>query len=100
MFEEFQPSKRRKKKVDTEALHSPLNRIPGMRIEVVRDLIDIGMGQIEELRGRSPETLFEEVQNLRENTARERLFSIRMAVYYAETEDPDPSLLQPHRWAD
>lgn len=100
MFEEFQPPNRRKKKVDHEALHSPLNRIPGMRIEVVRDLLDIGMNHIEELRGRSPEALFEEIQNLRENTARERLFSIRMAVYYAETDEPDPALLQSHRWAD
>ncbi len=100
MFEEFQPPGRKKKKVDYEALHSPLNRIPGMRLEVVRDLIDIGIAHIEELRGRSPEALYEEIQNLRENTARERLFSLRMAVYYAETEDPDPALLQPHRWAD
>lgn len=94
------PLGRKKKKVDLVALQSPLKRIPGMDIASVRDLIDIGVQDVDELRGRAPEALFEEVLNLREQTPAERLHYIRMAVYYAETEDPDPRLLQAWKWAD
>lgn len=96
--DDLPPAARRKKKVDYEALHSPLNRIPGMDLASVRDLLDLGYSQIDELRGRSPEALFEDVQNLRENTPADRLAVFRMAVYYAETPEPDPRLLQPWRW--
>lgn len=89
----------KKKKVDMEALQSPLKRIPGMDLPSVRDLLDIGVREIDELRGRSPEVLFEEVQQLREDTPPDRLYSFRMAVYFAETDEPDPHLLQPWKWA-
>lgn len=94
------PGKRKKKKVDMEALQSPLKRIPGMDIASVRDLLDIGIHDPEELRGRSPEALFEDILNLREQTPRDRLACLRMAVYYAETDDPDPRLMEPWKWAD
>jgi hypothetical protein len=88
-----------KKKVDREALLSPLNRIPGIPLPVVRDLLDIGLQEIDELRGRSPEALFDEVLSLREQTPGDHLHAFRMAVYYAENPDPDPALLQPWKWA-
>jgi hypothetical protein len=100
MEDDFTPAPRRRKKVDMQALQSPLKRIPGMDIASVRDLLDIGVEQIEDLRGRSPEALFEDILNLREQTPHERLHSLRMAVYYAETDEPDPRLLQPWKWAD
>ena len=98
IFPEY--SNRKKKKVDLEALQSPLKRIPGMDLPSVRDLLDIGIREIDELRGRSPESLFEEIQNVREQTPPERLHFLRMAVYYAETPEPDPHLLQSWRWAN
>ncbi|HSH09616.1 MAG TPA: helix-hairpin-helix domain-containing protein [Oceanipulchritudo sp.] len=91
---------RKKKKVDMEALQSPLKRIPGMDLPSVRDLMDIGIQDIDELRGRAPEALFEEILNLREQTPRDRLHFIRMAVYYAETNEPDPALMQAWKWTD
>lgn len=97
IVESRDPQKRRK--VDMEALQSPLKRIPGMDIGSVRDLLDIGLSEIDELRGRSPEVLFEEVLLMRAETPPERLHTFRMAVYYAETEEPDPALLQPWKWA-
>lgn len=97
MFEESTPRKR--KKVDIEALQSPLNRIPGMDARTVRDLLDIGLNQIDDLRGRSPEVLYEEVRRLRPESPPERLHAFRMAVYYAETDEPDPALLHPWKWA-
>lgn len=90
----------RKKKVDYAALQSPLSRIPGMDLATVRDLLDIGIAAIDELCGRSPEVLLEEIQRLRPQTPRERIGRLRLAVYYAETPEPDPALLQPHRWLD
>lgn len=92
------PSPRPRRKVDVEALHSPLNRIPGIDLFTVRDLLDAGYRQVDELRGRSPEALYEEIQNLRENTPEDRLWVLRMAVYYAETPEPDAALLQPWCW--
>ena len=97
MLEDSGPRKR--KKVDMEALQSPLNRIPGMDVGSVRDLLDIGLSQIDDLRGRSPEVLFEEVMLLRPETPPQRLSSFRMAVYYAETDEPDAALLHPWKWA-
>ncbi len=89
----------RRRKVDYEALQAPLKRIPGMDVATVRDLLDIGLREIEELRGRAPEALFEAIRTLRPQAPRERLYALRMAVYYAETEQPDPALLQPWKWA-
>jgi hypothetical protein len=94
------PPQKRKKKVDLVALQSPLKRIPGMDLASVRDLIDIGVQHVDDLRGRSPEALLDEILNLREQTPPDRLHYIRMAVYYAETDNPDPQLLQPWKWAD
>ena len=48
------------KKVDYQALQSPLMRIPKMDLRVTRALIDLGIKEVYELQGRSPEILFEE----------------------------------------
>jgi hypothetical protein len=92
--------KRKRKKVDLEALNSPLKRIPGMDLASVRDLLDIGIHSVDALQGRAPEALFEDILNLREQTPRDRLFAIRMAVYFAENPEADPALLEPWKWAD
>jgi hypothetical protein len=92
------PLGRPRRKVDHEALRSPLNRIPGIDLKTVRDLLDIGLREVDELRGRAPESLFEEILDLREQTPRDRLWTLRMAVYFAETPEPDATLLQPWKW--
>ena len=94
------PVPRKRRKVDYEALHSPFNRIPGMDLPTVRDLLDIGLREVDELRGRAPEVLFEQILDLREQTPGDRLAVLRMAVYFAETDPPDPALLHPHKWMD
>ena len=92
------PAKKRKK-VDLEAINSPLNRIPGMDLPSVRDLLDLGFQQVEELRGRAPEVLFEDIRNLREKTPPVRLHFLRMAVYFSESDDPDPQLMEAWKWS-
>lgn len=99
-MDEWPGNKRKRRKVDMEALHSPLKRIPGMDIASVRDLMDIGIEQIEDLNGRSPEALFEEISHMRGEVPQDRLYSIRMAVYFAETDEPEARLLQPWKWTD
>lgn len=95
------PPKRRKK-VDYEALHSPLKRIPNLDTATVRDLLDLGIRHVHELNGRSPEALFEDIRKIRnapELPPADRLPALRMAVYYAENDPPDASLLHPWKWS-
>ncbi len=89
---------RKKKKIDSEALQSPLMRIPRMNIQAVRDLLDQGIHQIYQLVGRSPEALLDEARKRRPEIPVDRLRFYRMAVYYAESTDPDPAKLFPERW--
>ncbi len=88
----------KKRKVDREALNSAFMKIPGMRIEGARDLLDLGLDEIYQLSGRSPEALYEDLCRKRSTADADRLALLRMAVYYAENPQPDPSLLRPAAW--
>lgn len=90
---------RRKKKVDYEALNSPLMQIPRMGVEATRNLLDLGIRDIFELQGRAPEVLFEEALQKNEDLPPDRVRFFRMAVYYSETVEPDPKKLHPDYWA-
>ena len=92
------PWKKRKKKVDREAMASSLMRIPRMDVQVARDLLDIQIKETYQLQGRAPETLFEEIKKLRPESEDWRLPYIRMAVYYAENEEHEPKMLHPQAW--
>jgi len=92
------PEKKKKKKVDYEALNSALMRIPRMDVAAARSLIDAGVREIFELRGRAPEVLFEEARAKKPEISEEQIRLFRMAVYYAETENPEPHMLHPDQW--
>lgn len=89
---------KRKQKVDYEALNSALMRIPRMDVSVVRNLIDLGVREIFDLRGRAPEVLFEEARQNNPTIPQDRIRFFRMAVYYAESDNPEPKLLHPDQW--
>jgi len=91
-------NKKKKIKTDFDALNSSFMHIPHLNIETARDLLDLGFREIYELSGRSPEVLFESLKKNKTDTPKDRLYFIRMAVYYAETDDPEPSKLSPHAW--
>ena len=74
--------------------------IPRMKVEVARDLIDLGIREIYELQGRSPEVLFEELRQTKPEAPKDRLSWFRMAVYYSETPSPDSARLHPQSWLD
>jgi len=93
------PFNKKKRKVDVAALQSEFKRcVPALDIAAARDLLDCGFRHMDELRGRSPETIFEEVKKLRPDLPKERLPHYRMAVYFAETpeEERDRGKLQLH----
>lgn len=71
-----------------------------MNVSTVRDLIDIGISEIDELKGRSPEALFDQISSDKDRTPEDRLHHLRLAVYYAETDDPDPNLLEAWQWSN
>lgn len=99
LFQNSAPKK--KKKVDHEALASPLNRIPGIDLKTVRDLIDLGIKMREDLYGRAPEVLFEDLRKLKgDSIPPERLWMLRLAVYYVETPEPEQSKLTPWAWQE
>lgn len=94
------PFEEKKKKVDSEALHSAFMRIPRMKVEVARYLLDMGYQDIFELEGRSPELLHEDAKRYYPDLRPDTLQYLRMAVYVAETPQPDAKLCHPSVWKD
>ena len=92
--------RKKKKKVDREALASPLMRVPRMDVRAARDLLDLGIRELYELQGRSPEALFEDAKARKPDLPEHRLPYFRLAVYFAETEEPEQHKLHPEAWMD
>jgi hypothetical protein len=90
--------KKKKKKVDYEALNSALMRIPRMDVAAVRSLIDVGIREIYDLKGRAPDILLEEARRKNTEIPDDQIRYFRMAVYYAESESPEVSKLHPDEW--
>ena len=90
----------KKKEADYGALSSAFMRIPRLPVEVARDLLDLGLRDIFELQGRDPEVLYENLQRLKPGTPATRLRFIRLAVYFAETPQPERHKLHPDAWRD
>ena len=90
----------KKKEADYAALSSPFMRIPRLPVDVARDLLDLGFREIFELQGRAPEVLLEEVKRLKPGTHPSKLRFFRLAVYFAETPQPEGHKLHPDAWRD
>ena len=73
-------------------------RIPRMEVPAARSLINIGIREIYELKGRSPEILFEEAQLKNAEIPLDQIRFFRMAVYYAECESSEASKMHPSEW--
>ena len=91
-------TQKKKKKVDYEALNSSLMRIPRMDVVAARSLINIGIREIYDLKGRSPEILFEDARQKNKEIPVDQIRFFRMAVYFAESEHPEASRLHPSEW--
>jgi hypothetical protein len=78
-----------------------LEDIPGVGPSIARDLRAIGIRRPAQLRGRSPERLYERVNRVR-GARQDRclLYVFRCAVYFASTARPRPRLLKWWSWSD
>lgn len=88
-----------------EIAHSPalkgLRQIPGVGKEIARDLRNLDIQSVQDLKGRDPEQLYVELCNLQGvKVDRCMLYVFRCAVYYASTEQHDPELLKWWNWKD
>ena len=76
-----------------------LQRIPGIGPSLARDLADLGIRRVTDLRRRNPERLYERLCELRgAHIDRCVLYAFRCAVYFASTPRPDPERLKWWNW--
>lgn len=80
---------------------SELENIPSIGPSIANDLISMGITRVAQLKGRSPEGLF---NKLRAMTGGYQdpcvLYSFRCAVYYASHTRHDPEKLKWWNWKD
>ncbi|MCB1080592.1 MAG: helix-hairpin-helix domain-containing protein [Simkaniaceae bacterium] len=76
-------------------------QIPGVGKSIAQDFLDLGFVSVEELIGKDPEKLYQDLCLLKKCPVdRCMLYVFRCAVYFAETKDPDPELLKWWNWKD
>jgi len=89
--------------VDSETVGAvrDLRRIPGIGPSLARDLVDLGIRRVEDLREGNPEQLYEKLCALR-GVHQDRcvLYTFRCAVYFATEPKPKPELLKWWNWQD
>jgi hypothetical protein len=74
-------------------------RIPRFPVDVARELLDSGYYRVDQLCGRSAESLIEEIrQKTNQKPAPHFLSALRMAIYFAETPTPDAKKLFLDQW--
>jgi len=78
-----------------------LSRIPGVGPSLARDLYLLGVEKVSELKKRSPERMYEEL-NRRTGVQMDRcvLYVFRCAVHYAKDGGVDPEKLKWWNWKD
>lgn len=82
-----------------EAVTSSFMRVPRLPVDVARDLLDAGYSHLDQLSGRSAESLLSEIQARNPSaTSSVHLPALRLAIYVAETPTPDPKQLFLDKW--
>ena len=84
-----------------EASLKDLRTIPGIGKSISRNLFDIGIRRVGDLRNKNPEKLYEQSNKLvgaRQDPC--LLYTFRCAVYFAKTKNPKPELLKWWNWKD
>lgn len=78
-----------------------LQEIPGVGPSIEKDLIDLGIMRVNDLRKKDPEILYNNLMALRKQYIdRCVLYVFRCAVYYAENDKYDADLLKWWNWKD
>ena len=80
---------------------TPLQTIPGVGKSISRNLKDIGINFVEDLKGKNPEKLYEK-SNQKVGAKQDRclLYVFRCAVYYANHKNHDRKKLLWWNWKD
>jgi len=85
----------------TPTTSKTLQIIPGIGPSLASDLLDLGVREVEDLRGRSPQEMYESLIAIRgAHQDRCVLYVFRCAVYFAEHERHEPELLKWWNWKD
>lgn len=78
-----------------------LQKIPGVGPSLARDLHDLGVRRVDDLRGADPEHLYRQLCTVRGAPVdRCVLYVFRCAVYYAGHREHDAELLRWWNWKD
>jgi hypothetical protein len=82
-------------------VRSELEKIPGVGPSIARDLENIGIHVITDLKSKNPEALYEQ-SNRFAGMKQDRclLYVFRCAVYFAETDNPEPEKLKWWNWKE
>lgn len=82
-------------------MQTDLRTIPNIGEQIKKDLIQIGMQSVEDLKGKNPEILYEQVCKVKGfQEDRCLLYVFRMAVYYAEHTEHEEEKLKWWYWKD
>lgn len=83
------------------AIERDLRQIPGVGPSIARDLFELGVRSISDLKHADPTGLYERrCRQQRTRIDRCLLYVFRCAVYFASTRRPNPELLQWWNWKD
>lgn len=86
---------------EPQAALKELQKIPGVGSVIARDLLNLGITSIEDLRDRNPQQLYEQLCELQGcKVDRCMLYVFRCAVYYASADHYDTQLLKWWNWKD
>ena len=78
-----------------------LQAIPGVGKSIAKDLYDLGIRSVKDLKDNDPEKLYDELCELTgQKLDRCLLYTFRCAVYYASNKKHDPELLKWWKWKD
>lgn len=78
-----------------------LRKIPGVGKEIEKDLIELGINSIDDLKGRDPQELYErECMMKGVKIDRCQLYVYRLAVYFAENSEHEAEKLKWWYWKD
>lgn len=85
----------------TPADRAGLESIPGVGRSIARDLRRLGVRRVEDLRGRDPAHLYDELESISgAHVDRCVLYVFRCAVHYAGDPEPDGELTKWWNWKD
>lgn len=101
--EDFQKlfAERQRRLLEDRPSKTDFRRIPGVGKITEQDLINLGYTCIASLRGEDPEEMYRRECKLKGCLVdRCQLYVYRLAVYFAETPEPDPEKLRWWKWKD